>query len=64
VTAVVTRDAQNDPDHWVTVKVQFDHEDEAHFMVLGLGSRVEVIEPSTLRDRIRAEVAKVASRIL
>ena len=64
VTAVVTRDAENDPDHWVTVKVQFDHEDEARFMVLGLGSRVEVIEPSTLRDRIQAEVAKVASRIL
>jgi predicted DNA-binding transcriptional regulator YafY len=64
VTAVVTRDAENDPDNWVTVKVQFDHEDQARFMVLGLGSRVEVIEPSTLRDRVRAEVAKVASRIL
>jgi hypothetical protein len=36
----------------------------AGFMVLGLGSRVEVVEPSTLRDRIRAEVTKVASRIL
>jgi predicted DNA-binding transcriptional regulator YafY len=51
-----------DGDGWITLNVHFDHEDEARFVVLGLGSRVEVIEPTTLRERVAAEVGKVIER--
>ena len=52
-----------DADGWITLHVQFDHEGEARFLVLGLGSRVEVVEPASLRDRVAAEVAKVNARL-
>jgi len=42
-------------DTWITLRVQFTDENEARFIVLGMGSRVEVIEPPTLRDRVVAE---------
>src|SRR6266852_5402847 len=51
-----------DVEGWVTLTVQFDHEDEACFVVLGLGSRVEVIEPVSLRDRVAVEVDKLIER--
>ena len=51
-----------DADGWVTLKVQFDHENEACFLVLGLGSRVEVIEPISLRERVITEARKLVER--
>jgi len=51
-----------DAEGWVTLTVQFDHEDEACFVVLGLGSRVEVIGPVSLRGRVAAEVEKLIER--
>jgi predicted DNA-binding transcriptional regulator YafY len=51
-----------DADGWITLNVQFDHESEASFFVLGLGSRVEVMEPVSLRERVAAEVEKVVGR--
>ncbi|HWZ83630.1 MAG TPA: WYL domain-containing protein [Terriglobales bacterium] len=44
-----------DAEGWITLTVQFNHEDEARFVVLGLGGRVEVIEPASLRERVAAE---------
>ncbi|HVO81903.1 MAG TPA: YafY family protein [Terriglobales bacterium] len=44
---------------WVTLRVQFADEHEARFIILGMGPRVEVIEPTTLRDRVVAEAAAV-----
>ncbi len=44
-------------DGWVTMRVQFEREEEAQFVVMGLGTRAEVIEPATLRDRVEAEIA-------
>jgi predicted DNA-binding transcriptional regulator YafY len=43
-----------DAEGWVRLNVQFNHEDEARFVVLGLGARVEVIEPQSLRERVEA----------
>ena len=51
-----------DGDGWVTLNVNFDHENEACFLVLGLGSRVEVIEPASLRERVVAEAKKILER--
>ena len=46
----------------VTMKVRFHHEEEACFVVLGLGRRVEVVAPASLRSRVAAEVAAIAGR--
>jgi predicted DNA-binding transcriptional regulator YafY len=45
---------------WRTMRVQFDHEKEALFMLLGLGARVEVVEPASLREQLAAEVTEMA----
>jgi predicted DNA-binding transcriptional regulator YafY len=48
---------------WPTLRVSFDREDEACFVVMGLGTRVDVIEPDSLRDRVAAEASAVLSRL-
>ena len=47
---------------WVTVIVHFNAEDEAAFVVGGLGSQVDVIEPERLRQRQTNEAAAVVER--
>jgi len=42
---------------WVTLRLQFDDEDQALFIVLGHGSRAEAMEPVSLRARVAAERA-------
>jgi predicted DNA-binding transcriptional regulator YafY len=54
---------QADTEGWITLKLQFEHESEACFFVLGLGSRVEVMEPVSLRERVAAEVEKVVAQM-
>jgi predicted DNA-binding transcriptional regulator YafY len=51
-----------DPDGWIRLRVPFDHPGEACFVVLGLGPRVEVIAPASLRERVAAEAAAVVAR--
>jgi predicted DNA-binding transcriptional regulator YafY len=41
-----------DPDGRVTLRVRFQHQEEACFVVQGLAPRVEVVSPSSLRDRV------------
>jgi predicted DNA-binding transcriptional regulator YafY len=48
---------------WETLRVQFDHPEEALFMVLGMGSRVEVGEPESLRERVREEIRGMGGRL-
>jgi predicted DNA-binding transcriptional regulator YafY len=50
-------------DGWITLRMTFDTEDEACFVVLGLGQRVDVLEPDALRTRVAAEAAAVIARI-
>lgn len=47
---------------WPTFRIQFDHEAEACFFVLGLGPRVDVIEPASLRTRAQKELAATIKR--
>jgi predicted DNA-binding transcriptional regulator YafY len=49
---------------WVTLRVPFDDEEQACFVVLGLGPRVDVIEPASLRERAAAEVAATLERVV
>lgn len=51
-----------DGDGWVTLRVPFDHPNEACFFVLGLGPRVDVLAPASLRARVAAEAAAVVER--
>jgi predicted DNA-binding transcriptional regulator YafY len=51
--ATVTQDA----DGWVRLTMHCEDEDQALFIVLGLGASAEVVEPATLRERVRADRA-------
>ena len=43
-------------DSWVVREVEFDDEEQACFVALGLGPRVEVLAPPALRDRVRKDI--------
>ena len=45
------------PKGWEILKVDFDSEEEACFVVMGFGSRVVVVEPEGLRQRIVSELS-------
>ncbi len=51
------------PEGWITARVSFNDEADACFVILGLGPRVDIIGPATLRARVKAEVAAVAERL-
>lgn len=51
-----------DAEGWITLRVQFEDEDQACFVALGLGPRVDVIDPPNLRQRVAADVAAVVER--
>lgn len=55
------RAAQDVPEGWVTLQMEFDAEGHARFMVLGMGTRAKVLEPKELREWVRAEVEAMAS---
>ncbi len=44
---------------WVNLNVRFANVEEARFIVLGLGPRVEVLDPPALWERIRADAGAV-----
>lgn len=48
-----------DSEGWTTFHAHFEHEDEACFVTLGLGARVQVVEPAALRERVFGEVQAV-----
>ncbi|HET9218668.1 MAG TPA: YafY family protein [Terriglobia bacterium] len=50
------------PTGWVTVQAQFDDEDHACFLVLGLGPRAEVLTPAKLRERVDADIGRIVAR--
>jgi predicted DNA-binding transcriptional regulator YafY len=59
-TALVEGERASDAEGWVTLRVQFDDEEQASFIILGLGPRVEVIEPEKLRQRVAADLTAAA----
>jgi predicted DNA-binding transcriptional regulator YafY len=54
---------QVDPEGWVHIVVYFEAEDEAAFVVNGLGPRAEVLEPQSLRERVCADASAVVARL-
>jgi predicted DNA-binding transcriptional regulator YafY len=59
----VPQEPPADTGGWTTFQARFHEEDEAVFVVLGLGARVEIIEPPELRARVENEVRTMSSRI-
>ncbi|MBV9492837.1 MAG: YafY family transcriptional regulator [Acidobacteria bacterium] len=55
-------DASPDEEGRVLMRVPFEEEEHAAFVVRGLGPRVDVVEPTALRDRILAEAAELLRR--
>jgi predicted DNA-binding transcriptional regulator YafY len=55
---------ESDAEGWVTLRVQFEDEEQARFIVLGLAPRVDVIAPASLRDRVAADVAAAMERLV
>jgi predicted DNA-binding transcriptional regulator YafY len=46
---------------WTTLRVQFDDEEQALFIVLGMGSRVEVVAPESLKKQLHRELSAMVS---
>jgi predicted DNA-binding transcriptional regulator YafY len=55
-------DGRAGPDGWIDLDVDFDDEEGACFVVLGLGAQVSVVEPASLRRRVTAEIAEMCAR--
>lgn len=51
-----------DADGWTTMRVHFENEYQARFVVLGFGPNAEVIDPASLRESVAADVAVVFER--
>jgi hypothetical protein len=49
----------NTPKKWVAVDVDFENEEQALFVVLGMGVRARVHEPQALLDRVAGEAMVV-----
>jgi predicted DNA-binding transcriptional regulator YafY len=47
---------------WVTLKVRFEDEEQARFIILGFGPRAHVVEPVALCERILADAAAILDR--
>jgi predicted DNA-binding transcriptional regulator YafY len=60
--AKVIPQAQNDPDDWVTLRAEFEDEQDACFTTLRMGSRAEVITPADLRERVLASATAIVAR--
>jgi predicted DNA-binding transcriptional regulator YafY len=49
------------PMGWTAMRVDFESEEQALFLVLGLGARARVMEPPPLRERVAAEVQAMSA---
>jgi len=53
--------SEPDAEGWVRVKMRFQFEEDACEFALGLGTRVEVLEPEGLRERVVGEARSVVA---
>lgn len=60
--AMPERITGSDPAGWVTLRLQFDDEEQALFIILGHGPRADVVEPAALRERVAVDRAAAAQR--
>jgi predicted DNA-binding transcriptional regulator YafY len=53
--------SEPEADGWLSIDIMFETEDEACSLVLSLGTRIEVLEPPALRQRVQTESAATAA---
>jgi predicted DNA-binding transcriptional regulator YafY len=53
-----------DSNGWLTINLEFENEDDARFVVLGLGTRVEVVQPKSLISYLRKQTAELHAKLL
>jgi predicted DNA-binding transcriptional regulator YafY len=46
---------------WVRMRAEFEHLNQARFVVLGFGASVRVIEPAELREAVESELRAMAA---
>jgi predicted DNA-binding transcriptional regulator YafY len=51
---------ENTPAGWTAMRVEFESEEQALFVVLGMGSRARALEPAALVDRAAGEIRAMA----
>jgi predicted DNA-binding transcriptional regulator YafY len=52
-----------DEDGWITRDIEFEDEDQALFLAMGFGAKVEVVAPRGFVERVAAETAAALERI-
>jgi predicted DNA-binding transcriptional regulator YafY len=55
-------DAPNE-EGWATLRVEFDDEEQARFIVMGLSPHAEVLAPASLRQRVAADLRAALQRL-
>lgn len=58
----VESDGSSRTSNWVTMQVQFSSEEEACSVVLGLGTSVAILEPASLRERVRKDLVAMTEQ--
>ena len=48
---------------WVAMRMEFEHQDQARFVVLGLGARARVLKPLELREAVAEEMKGVLAQM-
>lgn len=48
---------------WMTINLDFENEEDARFVVLGLGTRVEVVQPHSLAAYLVNEIAELNEKL-
>lgn len=64
VATPVAAPANTGPSDWIALQVDFEGEDQALFVALGLGARVRVLTPVTLAARVAAEIRAMADKAI
>jgi predicted DNA-binding transcriptional regulator YafY len=59
---IVVMGPSSPTDPWVTLRIAFDDEDQAAFMILGFGPRIDVVSPASVRQRVDGDLAAAVIR--
>lgn len=59
ITTELESDGKIDPEGWVTLRVLFEAEEQACFVVQGMAPSVKVLEPAALMERIKENARSV-----
>jgi len=53
-----------DSNGWLTINLEFENEVDARFVVLGLGTRIEVVQPNSLISYLRKQTAELHAKFI